>query len=141
MTKELNRIKRARSFQDEDSTSPASPLTDPPRTNSLPLNGGGLAQLDTGNPFGLDEVDNLASQVSFQSLVGYHLNSLQITELFREYEPSLQFCSVNFVDSNQFCQVLHAPSPNPRHQDENQQPTSDQPTTILDHYTDHLASS
>jgi hypothetical protein len=86
VTKELDRIKRARSFQEDDTASPASPLTDPQRISSLAQNGGGLAQMDTGNPFGLDELDNASSQVSFQSLEGYHLNSLQISELFREYE-------------------------------------------------------
>jgi hypothetical protein len=91
VTKELDRIKRARSFQDDDSASPASPLTDPQRTNNFPQNGGGLAPLDTGNPFGLDELDNASSQVSFQSLEGYHLNELQISELFREYESSGPF--------------------------------------------------
>ena len=84
VTKELDRIKRARSFQEEESASPASPLTDPQRTNSLVQNEASLPQLDTGNPFGLDELDNTSSQVSFQSLEGYHLNSLQISELFRE---------------------------------------------------------
>lgn len=86
VTKELDRIKRARSFQEDDSASPASPLTDPQRTSNLAQTGEGLAQLDTGNPFGLDELDNACSQVSFQSLEAYHLNQLQISELFREYE-------------------------------------------------------
>lgn len=85
VTKELDRIKRARSFQEDDSASPASPLTDPQRTSGSAQNGGSLAQWDTGTPFALDELDNASSQVSFQSLEGYHLNSLQISDLFREY--------------------------------------------------------
>jgi hypothetical protein len=96
VTKELNRIKRARSFQEDDSASPASPLTDSQRANSLAQNGGNLPQLDTGNPFGLDELDNASSQASFQSLEGYHLNALQISDLFREYERS----HVNHVFQN-----------------------------------------
>ena len=85
MTKELDRIKRARTFHDEDSASPASPLTDPQRVDSIPQTGGSLAQLDTGNPFGLDELDQVFSQVSVQSLEGYHLSSIQISELYKEY--------------------------------------------------------
>ena len=83
----MDRIKRARSFQDDDSASSASPLMDPARTRSLPLiSAEDLPQLDTGNPFGLDEVDSAASQVSSQGLERYHLNALQITDLFRVYD-------------------------------------------------------
>lgn len=88
VTKELDRIKRARSSQEDGSTTPASPLTDPQSTNSLAQTGGSLAQYDTRNPFGLDELDDTSSEVSFQSLEGYHFSALQITELFRSYGDS-----------------------------------------------------
>ena len=87
----MDRIKRARSFQDDDSASSASPLMDPTRTGSLPLSGEDLPQLDTGNPFGLDEVDSAASQVSSQGLERYHLNALQITDLFRVYDSQSSY--------------------------------------------------
>ena len=84
VTKELDRIKRARSSFEDDSTTPASPLTDPQRTNRLAQNGGSPAQYDTRNPFGLDELDHASSGVSSQSLEGYRFNAQQITELFKK---------------------------------------------------------
>lgn len=142
VTKELDRIKRARSFQEEDSASPAPPLMDPQRPNSLTQNGGSLPQLDTGNPFGLNELDNASSQVSFQSLEGYHLNALQISDLFRQYERfySSSPSQSPLLTQTQFCEAIHASPPNTRYQNIDQRPSPEQSFTVLDNYS-HLIPS
>jgi hypothetical protein len=90
VNKELDRIKRARSFQEDDSTSPASfSLADPLRaTSSLAQNDGVVSQVEVANPFGLNDFDNKFSPVSVQSLEDYKLNTRQISGLFKEYERS-----------------------------------------------------
>jgi hypothetical protein len=88
VTRQLDRIKRAQSYQDDPPLSPAaSSLTSGghiPTPGSIKQEAFSV-QLDLASAFGLDLLDNEASQVSARTLEGYYLSGIDIARLFRMY--------------------------------------------------------
>ena len=91
VTRQLDRIKRAQSYQDDIPLSPAPSSLASGGHLATPGSTGqdGLPQLDLASAFGLDLLDNEASQVSAQSLESYYLNGMDIAKLFRMYGSHL----------------------------------------------------
>ncbi|PSS15074.1 hypothetical protein M430DRAFT_256476 [Amorphotheca resinae ATCC 22711] len=90
VTRQLDRIKRAQSYQEDTPLSPRSSLASAahlPTPSST--EGDGLP--DPASAFGLDQLDLEASQVSAQSLESYYLTGTEILKLFREYETTRPF--------------------------------------------------
>jgi hypothetical protein len=101
VTKELDRIKRARSLIEDDSESPDSPAHSShkggARSNQVNYpqsNGEGIGyRPDPATAYGLDKLDSACSQVSSQNLEGYSLDGPQISQLFKEYSIYFSLCS------------------------------------------------
>ena len=86
VTRQLDRIKRAQSYQDDIPLSPAPSLASGGHLATPGSIGqDGLPRPDLASAFGLDQLDNEASQVSAQSLESYYLKGMDIAKLFRMY--------------------------------------------------------
>ncbi|KAH8598946.1 fungal-specific transcription factor domain-containing protein [Bisporella sp. PMI_857] len=82
--RQLDRIKRAQSHQDDSSLSPPSQGGQQITPNSS-IDGSYGISLDTTNPFGLNSIDVGFTQVSPQSLEDYLLSGPEIATLFKKF--------------------------------------------------------
>lgn len=85
MTRELERVKRAKSHHDEP-LSPESSLASITHSNTPPSGSNDRfgTQVDAASAFGLNALDTGFSQVSSQILGVYHLSGFEIATLFRK---------------------------------------------------------
>lgn len=95
VTRQLDRIKRAKSHHEDGPLSPGSShdhRSGPQSATPGEVRSESVFAFDAATAFGLDRVENEYAQVAPQSLGSYSLSSADIVMLFRKYAFCLDFC-------------------------------------------------